>query len=235
MFERRGKYYLTYPHVQDKSERLEYAMSDSPMGPFNVAGVIMDESPECWTNHQSIIEFSNQWYLFYHHNDLSPHFDKNRSTRIDSLFFNDDGTIKKVVPTLRGVGVTDASRSIQLDRYSLTSERGASIAFLDTLRRSEGWKTILDTPDAWIQYNSVSFRSNGFERVQARVCSETGGTLEVRLDRADGPLVARVECGRSSGWNVVSSPVSACRPGIHNVIVLLRDNGRVELDWIRFE
>jgi beta-xylosidase len=43
--ERNGIYYMTYPHVQDKIERLEYTMSDNPMGPFNVTGVIMDESP----------------------------------------------------------------------------------------------------------------------------------------------------------------------------------------------
>jgi hypothetical protein len=80
----------------------------------------MDESPSgCWTNQHSIIEFKHQWYLFSHHNDLSPHFDKNRSVRIDSLFFNEDGTIKNVIPTFRGVGVTDASRKIEIDRYSL--------------------------------------------------------------------------------------------------------------------
>ena len=81
LFERNGIYYLTYPHVENKTERLEYATSDKPLGPFKFAGVIMDESPECWTNHQSIIEFKNQWYLFYHHNDLSPNFDKNRSCK----------------------------------------------------------------------------------------------------------------------------------------------------------
>lgn len=235
MFERNGKYYMTYPHVQNKTERLEYAMGDSPMGPFKVAGVIMDESPECWTNHQSIIEFKNQWYLFYHHNDLSPNFDKNRSVRVDSLFFNDDGTIRKVIPTLRGVGLTDASREIQIDRYSLKSEKGASIVFLDTLKRFEGWKTILDTANAWIQYNSVDFGNHNFGNVHARALSETGCTLELRLDRVDGPLVSRVELGRTNGWSEVNSPVSACQPGIHNVIVLLRINGKVELDWIRFE
>ena len=99
LFERNGIYYMTYPHVQNKIERLEYAIADNPMGPFKVTGVIMDESPTgCWTNHQSIIEFNNQWYLFYHHNDLSPKFDKNRSIRVDSLFFNEDGTIRKVIP-----------------------------------------------------------------------------------------------------------------------------------------
>ena len=235
MFRRNGKYYLTYPHVQDKSERLEYAMGDSPMGPFKVTGVIMDESPECWTNHQSIIEFSNQWYLFYHHNDLSPQFDKNRSARIDSLFFNDDGTIRKVVPTLRGVGVTDASRSIQLDRYSLMSERGASVAFLDSLRTFDGWKTTLNAARAWIQYNTVDFGGNRFTSVHVRASSKTGGMLQLRLDGPDGPVFARVAVPRSHEWNLISSPVSRLQPGIHNLVALLTDDGDIEIDWIRFE
>lgn len=102
MFERNGKYYLTYPHVDKNIERLEYAMADHPMGPFQVAGLIMDESASgCWTNHQSVVQYQDQWYLFYHDRDYSPKFDKNRSVRIDSLFFEPDGTIRKVIPTLR--------------------------------------------------------------------------------------------------------------------------------------
>ena len=126
LFERKGMYYLTYPHVENKIERLEYAIGKSPLGPFKMAGVIMDESPTgCWTNHQSVVNFRNQWYLFYHSNDLSPKFDKNRSVKIDSLFFNTDGTIRKVIPTFRGVGLTEASNQIQIDRFSRISEKGA--------------------------------------------------------------------------------------------------------------
>src|SRR6187549_829113 len=67
LFERNGVYYLTFPHVENKIERLEYATSDNPLGPFKITGVIMDESPSgCWTNHQSMIKFKDQWYLFYH-------------------------------------------------------------------------------------------------------------------------------------------------------------------------
>jgi hypothetical protein len=143
LFERNGIYYLTYPHVENKIERLEYAIGDNPLGPFKVTGVIMDESPAgCWTNTILLSIFKNQWYLFYHHNDYSPKFDKARSVRADSLFFNADGTIKKVIPTLRGVGVTNVSQNIQIDRYSKMADKGVSIAFLDTLDTFKGWKTI---------------------------------------------------------------------------------------------
>ncbi len=104
-FERNGTYYLTYPHVADKIERLEYATSTSPMGPYKWAGVILDESASgCWTVHHSILDYQGQWYLFYHDRDLSPSFDKNRSIRADKLYFNDDGSIRKVTPTLRVSG-----------------------------------------------------------------------------------------------------------------------------------
>ncbi|MES1262870.1 MAG: family 43 glycosylhydrolase, partial [Peristeroidobacter soli] len=89
VFERGGTYYLTYPHKENKIERLEYATGASPLGPYKWAGVLADESVSgCWTNHQSIVEYQGQWYLFYHDQDLSPGFDKHRSIRADKLFFN---------------------------------------------------------------------------------------------------------------------------------------------------
>ena len=235
VFERNNVYYLTYPHVQDTTERLEYAIAGNPLGPFKVAGVIMDATVNCWTNQASIIEFKNQWYLFYHRNDLSPRFDKNRSVRIDSLFFNGDGTIRKVMPSLRGVGLTDASRTIQIDRYSLMSEKGASVTFLDTLNTFGGWKTLLDTANAWIQYNGVDFGNKSFKSVNVRAASETGGTLQLRLDNVDGPIVGEVAIPQRNGWNTFSSPLLRLPAGIHNLLMLLNDNHHVEIDWIRFK
>jgi hypothetical protein len=235
IFERNNMYYLTYPHVQDTTERLEYAVADNPVGPFKVAGVIMDATADCWTNQASIIEFKNQWYLFYHRNDLSPHFDKNRSVRIDSLFFNQEGTIRKVIPTLRGVGVTDASREIQIDRYSLISDKGASVAFLDTLNTFGGWKTILDTANAWIQYNGVDFGDKEFQSVKVRALSTTGATIEVRIGRHDGPAIARIEIPKSNDWKLIDSHLLVTQPGIHNLIIVLRDNKSIGIDWMDFE
>jgi hypothetical protein len=235
LFERNGIYYMTYPHVQNKIERLEYAMSSNPMGPFKVAGVIMDESSSgCWTNHHSIIKFNDQWYLFYHNNDFSPKFDKNRSVRIDSLFFNPDGTIRKVVPTFRGVGVNDALEKIEIDRYSQISNNGVSVVFLDTLNTFKGWKTKLDKQNAWIQYNTIDFGNKKPKSVKVQALSQTGCILQIRIDKTDGILLAEIKIPKSTEWNTVDAPLSKYQKGIHNLIVVLKDNNPVEVDWIRF-
>lgn len=164
LFERNGIYYLTFPYVIDSTESIAYCTAGSPEGPFKYAGVIMDESPTgCWTNHQSIVEYKGQWYLFYHHNDLSPEFDKLRSIRADSLFFNEDGTIKKVIPTLRGIGITKAKSKIQIDRYNAISKEGVSLSFLDQLNKQTGWKILLAKKGAWVRYNSVDFGDGDFK------------------------------------------------------------------------
>ncbi len=153
-FEYNGNYYLTYPYVRDSTEVLGYAMSKHPMGPYEYKGIIMAEHENgCWTNHHSIVNYQGQWYLFYHHNDYSPSFDKNRSVCIDSLFFNVDGTIQEVTPTLRGVGVTDARTQVQMDRYSSIGG-GATIEYIDTTNYFRGWKTILPK-GGWVAYGNV--------------------------------------------------------------------------------
>lgn len=236
VFERNGIYYLTFPHVENKIERLEYAMGTHPMGPFKMAGVIMDESPmNCWTNHHSIIEYQGQWYLFYHQNHYSPKFDKHRSVCVDSLFFNPDGTIRKVTPTHRGVGLTEASRRIEIDRYSYHSPRGITIAFLDSLDTFRGWKTTFDEKGAWIQYNSVDFGKGGFKEVRVQVYSLHGGTLEIRLDHLHGKVIAKVRIPSDKNWQCVRATLSEIPGGIHHLVVVSKERKSVEVDWIQFQ
>jgi GH43 family beta-xylosidase len=236
LFERNGTYYLTFPHVENNIERLEYSTSNNPLGPFKMTGVIMDESPSgCWTNHHSVIQFKNQWYLFYHDRDYSPNFDKARSVRTDSLFFNSDGTIKKVVRTLRGIGITDATKDIQIDRYSDKSSEGTSIDFLDTTNRFLGWKTIFAKPNAWIQYNTVQFSKKASKSVSLRAASTTGATVVIRLKDARGPVIAEVNIPKGSAWGTVRKSISSLAPGVKNLVVQLKGDGKAEVDWVRFE
>jgi hypothetical protein len=236
VLERKGIYYLTYPHVANKTERLEYATSTSPLGPFTVKGVIMDESPTgCWTNHHSLTQFNNQWYLFYHHNDLSPKFDKNRSVRLDSLFFEPDGAIRKVVPTLRGVGLTAARQPIQLDRYSHLSPSGAAIAFLDTANTFLGWQTVFTSPAGWVQYNGVAFGKQPLKQAVLRVRAAAGATVQLRADGLTGPVLAQVTVPKGAQWQEVKAPLTAFRPGTHALFVASQTASPVAIDWVRFE
>ena len=109
----KGKYYFSYSSVDGK---ILYAMSDSVFGPYQYKGVILDEV-NSGTNHHSIAEYKGKWYLFYHNSDL--YYKNNpgekqvldwngknpfrRSICVDYLYYNDDGTIRKVVPTKIGV------------------------------------------------------------------------------------------------------------------------------------
>jgi hypothetical protein len=234
--ERNGIYYLTYPHVENKIERLEYATSNSPLGPFKQAGVILDESQSgCWTVHHSLVDWKGQWYLFYHDKDLSPSFDKNRSIRADKLFFNPDGTIQKVTPTLRGVGLVDATKEIQIDRYSATSPEGIAISFLDDANTFAGWKMTFSGANAWVRFNEVDFGKGGEKSLAVRAKSETGSALEIHLDKEDGPLVGRVKVGKSSDWQLAKASAKKIPAGVHDLFVTHANGGPVEVDWVTFK
>ena len=236
VFERNGTYYLTYPHVEHARERIEYSVSDHPLGPYQPAGVILDESPTgCWTIQHSIVEYQGHWYLFYHDKDLSPTFDKARSIRADRLFFNDDGTIRQVVRTPRGVGLVAAKSEIQIDRYSATSGNGVAVSFLDPARTPEGWKISLAGTDSWVRFDGVDFGTGVLKSVDVRAVSGPGGAIEIHLDKIDGPLLARAEIERGADWKVIRSTADNIPTGVHDLVVTQIGTGSVDLDWIRFE
>ena len=235
VFKRNGVYYLTYPHVENKIERLEYATSDSPLGPFQPAGVILDESTSgCWTVHQSIVEFQGQWYLFYHDKDLSPAFDKNRSIRADLLAFGEEGKIRKVVPTLRGVGLVPAQSRIELDRYSAISDYDTTVSFLDAANPRDGWQITLASSSAWVRFNGVDCGPGGQKELDLRATAATGGVIEIILDRPDGPAVGRLAVARGTEWRTIPFNVQALPAGVHDLLVFHADGGPVSVDWLRF-
>lgn len=235
VFESAGTYYMTYPHVADKTERLEYATGKDPLGPFTYRGVIMDKSPDgCWTNHQSVVNFRDQWYLFYHHNDLSPGFDKNRAIRADSLFFNADGSIQKVYPTLRGIGRTQSSGPIHSDRYSDKSKTGVSVTFLNQADTFAGWKTIMDKKGGWIRYNSVDFGKETPRYAVFRVRSGAGAILQLHPGNGNAPVLCDARIPKTETWNTVKVPLHRTITGIHDLVLELLE-GTAEIDWMKFE
>jgi hypothetical protein len=234
-FERNGLYYLTYPHVENKTERLEYATSTSPLGPFKQRGVILDELESgCWTVHHSILDYGEQSYLFYHDKDLSPTFDKNRSIRADKLFFNADGTIQKVKPTLRGVGLVNASSEIQIDRFSATSGADVAVSFLDESNPHAGWKITFSKEKSWARFNEVDFGRGEQKVIEVRAKAASRGTLEIRDGRHDGTIIARIETRGSNDWTINTASVKTSPTGVHDLFVTQVGKEAIAVDWIRF-
>ena len=89
-----GKYYFSYS--TGDSHLLCYGIGDNPYGPFRYQGVILDPVVG-WTTHHSIVEYKGQWYLFYHDCVPSNDITHLRSLKVQRLFYNEDGTIQKVV------------------------------------------------------------------------------------------------------------------------------------------
>ena len=228
-FKHKGKYYLTYPWVRKDTEALAYAMSDNPLGPFEYKGIIMKESPTgCWTNHHSLVEYKGEWYLFYHHNDYSPHFDKNRSARIDRVFFNEDGTIQEVVPTHRGVGPVKASSKVHIDRYS--SIEGARIEYVDTTDYFKGWKTVFAKSGDNVCFNDLDFGRKAPKTVSLRVKTQAGGTLALTAGET-----AEFDIPQSAEWIEVTCRMPFKVKNMHNIKVELVSDAEIEIDWITFK
>ena len=246
VFKREGLYYLTFPWVRKENgtETLAYATSRNPLGPWTFRGIIMAESPiACWTNHHSIVEFRGQWYLFYHHNDYSPAFDKLRAARIDKLRFNADGTIREVVPTLRGVGVTRATDRIEVDRYSRL-DKGCSIAFVDTLDTFRGWSVRLPKKGSSAEYDDVDFSMIQHGYLVARVRADANTGFSVRERNAKGRVMARVKVVYTGEgqfrrdcrghWLTVTAPLTYVPKGVSGVCVVC-EGETVDVDWIQLK
>jgi|GEM_PF-320535 len=230
-FKRDGKYYLTYPWVREQggTECLAYAMADSPLGPYEYKGVFMKESPTgCWTNHHSFVEYKGQWYLFYHHNDFSPTFDKNRSVRVDKVSFNPDGTIQEVIPTWRGVGYFKASDELNIDRYSEIS--GATVDYLDEYNLFAGWKTVFAKPGDKVRFNEVDFGKKAPKRIQMRLCSAAGATFRIYVGGKKKDIIFPA----CADWTVMEVPTSMGAKGMQDITVELLA-GSAEVDWISFK
>lgn len=89
-----GKYYLTF--ATGWPEKIAYAMSDRPDGPYEYKGIISEIAGNSNTTHPSIVEFRGKWYFFTHNGGLPDGTSYSRSVCLEPLEYNADGTIRKI-------------------------------------------------------------------------------------------------------------------------------------------
>ena len=79
-------------------------MSKSINGPWEYKGILNEVAGNSNTNHQSIIEFKGKDYFIYHNGSIPTHGDSfRRSVCVDRLYYNPDGTMKRVIMTSEGI------------------------------------------------------------------------------------------------------------------------------------
>lgn len=95
-------YYLSYAY--QFPEKIAYAMSKSINGPWEYKGILNELAGNSNTNHQAIIDFKGKSYFIYHNGSIEPNGGSfRRSVCIDRLFYNKDGSMKRVIMTTEGI------------------------------------------------------------------------------------------------------------------------------------
>lgn len=95
-------YYLSYAY--QFPEKIAYAMSKSINGPWEYKGILNELAGNSNTNHQAIIDFKGKSYFIYHNGSIQPHGGSfRRSVCVDRLYYNKDGSMKRVIMTTEGI------------------------------------------------------------------------------------------------------------------------------------
>lgn len=105
MRKRGDTYYLIFCDTdRGAASCLSYAVSKSPLGPFEKRGVIIDNI-DCdlasWNNHGSIVCFHDQWYIVYHRACFGYEMG-GRKACIEPIYFDENGDIAEVKMTTQG-------------------------------------------------------------------------------------------------------------------------------------
>ncbi|HWV71093.1 MAG TPA: family 43 glycosylhydrolase [Pseudosphingobacterium sp.] len=167
MFKREGVYYLMYSaeHCEDETYKVHYVMSKTgPMGPFTYG----KNSPVLVTNedgtvhgpgHNSVLQEGDDYYIVYHrHNNPHSGGGFHRQVAADKLEFDEEGNIKKVLPTHTGIGLL-AKSTVPYENLAIGKEVTASSYYNRDFKpiyaaddnNGTLWKSADNMQDAWWQ------------------------------------------------------------------------------------
>ncbi|HTL07743.1 MAG TPA: glycoside hydrolase family 43 protein [Chitinophagaceae bacterium] len=109
MFIRNKKYYFMWSEGgwTGPDYSVAYAVADSPFGPFQRIGKILQQDTSIATGagHHSVLKVpaKDEWYIVYHRRPLTEKDGNARVTCIEHMYFDEKGMIKPVKITKEGV------------------------------------------------------------------------------------------------------------------------------------
>ena len=223
IFKYGDKYYYSYcsnfisPHKDKKDGypgygTICYMVSDNPMGPFKYAGEVF-ENPQKWfgvggNNHHATFVYEGKSYFIYHAQTLSKAQEEAqglapgtltkgyRSTHIDPIELNSDGTIRPIAGTYEGISQLKTINPYErIDAETVAWNAGIKIA--DCAEEGKLFKDfnrqITDLQDGdWTSVAQAAFGNRGAAEFTVKAASKSGGQIEIHMDSPEGALVGTV-------------------------------------------
>jgi arabinoxylan arabinofuranohydrolase len=251
VWKRKGHYYLAYASTCCP-EGIGYAMSNSPTGPWEYKGMIVDASEKTRGNHPGIIEFKGKSYCFGHSYDLlkqtTPKFYERRSVDTDEMAYNPDGTIQnRTYWSVEGPGQVGTLNPFKrVEAETMAWSEGVKTMFETEWEGNFEWargKKIADRlfvtyihNGDYILVKGVDF-AKGAKSVEVSAASLYGGKIEIHTDKTDGPIIAIVDINtlREGGiWKTFTAPVNNIE-GVHDLVFVFRgEKDLFNFDWWKF-
>ncbi len=234
-YKRNDLYYLVYP-AGGIPEDIAYSTSPGPTGPWTYRGTIMENTAgHAFTNHPGVVDYKGRSFFFYHTQELPGGGGFKRSVAVEEFSYGADGSIPTINKTSQGPDAVD-----NLNPYQRVE--GETIAWATGIEVEDseaGGRSVAQIDDGdTIKVKSVDFRTGAISFEASVASAGGGGSIELHLDRADGPLIATCPVEPTGGWQMwatVSCEVSDAAE-VHDLFFVFRGgNGSLfNLDWWQF-
>ncbi len=248
-----GKYYYSYCTNFSSGNRpdhptgtIAYMVSDSPLGPFTYVKTILPNPATFFgvggNNHHAIFDFKGEWYIVYHAQTLAKAMAESgtmpemggqahgyRNAHINKLSFDEKGVIQNITGDYKGIAqLKTFNPYARVEAETIgwnggiatekTTEPGAEVAGINLAVAN------IDDGD-WTAVSKVDFGTIGAGTFTASVASGSeGGTIELRLDSANGPLIGKLpvsNTGGDSSWQKKTTPITGA-VGVHDLYLVYR-------------
>jgi arabinoxylan arabinofuranohydrolase len=231
-YKRSSLYYMVFAATSG-TEKISYATSNAPTGPWTVRGDIMGTGPT-FTNHPGVIDYKGHSYFFYHNSALPGGNDYKRSVCVEEFSYGSDGSIPKLSMSTKGpsaVATLDPFAQVEAETIAFSSGLKTEVC-TDT---GGGMNVTSISNGDYIKVKDVDFL-DGVTSFAARVSSAASSAkIELHLDSQTGTLLGTCDVSGASSWTTKTCAVSG-GSGKHDLFLKFSGGSGdlFKFNWWRF-
>ncbi len=234
-YKRGGLYYMLYA-AGGIPENISYSTATAPTGPWTFRGTIMPTEGGSFTNHCGVVDFKDKSYFFYHNGALPGGNGFQRSVAVEEFAYNPDGTFPEIKMSETGpeqIAPLNPYERVEAETFSWSEG-------VETETCADGTLNIGFLQDGdYVKLRGVDFGESAPKEFQASVsATESGSTVELRLDSLDGELIGTLEAPVTGDWQtyeIASTAVSEVT-GQHDLYLGFHGSASylLNMDWWKF-